>query len=355
MRENILITGGAGFVGSSLALFLRNDFPNSRISVLDNLKRRGSELNIPRLQSVGVSFFHGDVRKLEDFDQVGKTDLLIDCAAEPSVLNGYNMSPAYVIQTNLGGTVNSLEYTRRNKADIIFLSTSRVYPIDMLASIRTLETKTRFRIEEQQDYIGVGRLGISEDFPLSGSRSMYGATKMSSEILVTEYTSTYGIRSIINRCGVLSGPWQMGKVDQGFVALWVAKHLFGGSLSYIGYGGLGKQVRDVLHVRDLYQLLKKQYACIDAISGQVFNVGGGIDNSISLVEMTELCQSVTRNQINIDSVPNTRYADIPLYVTNYSKIEALTGWRPKITLRETVEEIADWIAHNRNSLQSILN
>jgi len=224
-----------------------------------------------------------------------------------------------------------------------------------LASIRTLETKTRFRIEEQQDYIGVGRLGISEDFPLSGSRSMYGATKMSSEILVTEYTSTYGIRSIINRCGVLSGPWQMGKVDQGFVALWVAKHLFGGSLSYIGYGGLGKQVRDVLHVRDLYQLLKKQYACIDAISGQVFNVGGGIDNSISLVEMTELCQSVTRNQINIDSVPNTRYADIPLYVTNYSKIEALTGWRPKITLRETVEEIADWIAHNRNSLQSILN
>lgn len=131
----ILVTGGAGFVGSHLAIKFKKDHPKSRVLALDNLKRRGSELNIPRLKVAGVDFIHGDIRNKEDLEVVGPFDLLSECSAEPSVLAGYNESPAYVINTNLVGTINCLEMTRKSKADIIFLSTSRVYPIKTISNL----------------------------------------------------------------------------------------------------------------------------------------------------------------------------------------------------------------------------
>jgi CDP-paratose 2-epimerase len=258
MTRQVLITGGAGFVGSSLGLGLAQRYPDWKIIALDNLKRRGSELNIPRLKQAGIEFVHGDVRNAEDLEASAlPVDLILECSAEPSVLAGYT-SPGYVLQTNLIGTINCLELARQNQADFIFISTSRVYPIAYLNQLNYTETDTRFQLSEQQDLPGVSQFGISEQFPLDLPRSLYGSTKLASELIINEYGDAYGLRTLINRCGVLTGPWQMGKVDQGVFALWVANHYFQKSLKYIGYGGTGKQVRDFLHVADLLDLIDIQ-------------------------------------------------------------------------------------------------
>lgn len=353
MKETILIVGGAGFVGSNLAMQFKKDFPASKIIALDNLRRRGSELNVPRLKGAGIEFFHGDIRNLSDLEDVGPFDLLIDCAAEPSVLAGYGTSPAYVVQTNLCGSLNCFEQARRYHADIIFLSTSRVYPVKPLRQLKFQETPTRFQLDDAVQAPGVSRNGVSETFPLDGLRSIYGAAKLASELVLIEYSDAYNINAIINRCGILTGPWQMGHVEQGVVALWVARHLFGGPLTYIGYGGHGKQVRDMLHVQDLYDLLILQLNDSAKFTGHVFNVGGGGQNSASLLELTRLCQRTTGKQITISRDPETRSVDIPWYVSDLSKIESLTQWRPKRTVERIVEDIAAWMNEHKKQLQPI--
>jgi len=349
--KKILVTGGAGFVGANLAIMLKFFFgKDCTVLSLDNLKRRGAELNLPRLKENGVEFLHGDIRLLHDFDEVGKIDLIIECSAEPSVLAGYDNSPMYLMQTNLVGTINCLEFARVQKSDFIFLSTSRVYPLKIINEIQLTENESRFKIKQNQDIMGVSSKGFSERLSLEGSRSLYGTTKLCSELIIQEYGEMYGIRAIINRCGVLTGPWQMGKVDQGVIAL---KHLYNGDLSYIGYGGTGKQVRDILHIKDLFDLLILQIEKIDDLNGQIFNVGGGNTSSVSLFELTKLCQEITGNRININSVPETRPADIPLYITDNSKVTKNTGWEPKTNPFKIIEDIYDWISNNRDSLRNL--
>ncbi len=327
MGTRILVTGGAGFAGSHLALGLART--GAQVVALDNLHRRGSELNLPRLRDGGVAFVRGDVRSETDLNQAGPFDFLIECSAEPSVLAGYGESPRYAIDTNLLGTVNCLEAARQCGAGIVFLSTSRVYPIRLLNRLKYHEYETRFVLEDKQDVPGVSTKGISERFPLDGPRSLYGATKLASELLLQEYVEMYGMRGLVNRCGILTGPWQMGKVDQGVVVLWAARHVYGGQLSYIGYGGKGKQVRDMLHIDDLLQLVIYELDHLEKLSGEVFNVGGGLENAVSLRELTDLCRKYTGNSIQIDEDPETRPADVPIYITDNSKILNATGWQPR--------------------------
>lgn len=293
MGKRVLITGGAGFVGSSLALMFREAYPDWEIVAFDNLRRRGSELNLDRLRRCGIRFCHGDVRNRSDLDGVGKVDTIIECSAEPSALAGFDGEAAYVVDTNLAGTVNCLELARRYQAELVFLSTSRVYPYEALNTLPFLETPTRFDWQLDRACTGVSAQGVAEDFPLEGVRTLYGATKLCAELLIREYVSMYAVRAVLNRCGVLTGPWQMGKVDQGFAVLWAARHHFGGALSYIGFGGQGKQVQDLLHVEDLFELLRLQLRDLAVHSGQVYNVGGGRDVSVSLLELTGLCRAAT--------------------------------------------------------------
>lgn len=217
-RSHVLITGGAGFVGSSLALAIRERHPDVTVTALDNLRRRGSELNLPRLAAAGIRFSHGDVRCREDLDAITPApDLVIECSAEPSAQAGYSESPEYLIQTNTGGCFQCLELARRVKADFLFLSTSRVYPYGLLNSLRFHEDETRFRLEDRQPVTGASGRGVSETFPLDGPRSLYGMSKLAAELMVQEYGDAYGLRWIINRCGLITGPWQMGKTDQGVI------------------------------------------------------------------------------------------------------------------------------------------
>ena len=256
--KKILITGGAGFVGSNIAIKLRQQFPNTKITCLDNLNRRGSELALKRLKQAGIDFIHGDIRNREDLELNDTYDLIIECSAEPSVLAGINSSPDYLINTNLIGTINCLEVARKTGANVFFLSTSRIYPISYINELDYTESEWRFNISDDQKTIGASSEGIAENFPLDKPRSLYGTTKLASELLLAEYIDTYGVKGILNRCGVITGPWQMGKVDQGVFVLWVAKHYFNQSLSFIGYGGEGKQVRDFIHIDDLYKAIVTQ-------------------------------------------------------------------------------------------------
>jgi len=352
--QKILVTGGAGFVGSALALGLKKQYPDVDVVALDNLKRRGSELNIPRLKQGGVEFIHGDIRNPSDLDDVGGIDLMLECSAEPSVLAGYNSSPRYVIDTNLGGTINCLEYARKHNAGVIFLSSSRVYPIETLNNMAYTEAETRFELSANQPVTGISALGISESCPLEGARSMYGTSKLCSELILQEYMAMYDMPGIINRCGVLTGPWQMGKVDQGVVVLWAARHLYGGKLGYIGYGGMGKQVRDILHVQDLLALITHQIEHLDTLSGGLYNAGGGQEISVSLSELTQICEKHTGNSIDIQSVPETRDADIPIYITDNTRITGATGWKPTITPDEILSEIVDWLREHEDTLRPIL-
>ena len=352
--STILITGGAGFVGSCLALGLRRHREGVRVIALDNLKRRGSELNLSRLREAGVEFVHGDIRNPEDLDAAGKVDLILECSAEPSVLSGYGGSPAYVLNTNLTGSINCFELARRHGAGVIFLSTSRVYPVAAINGLSYTEQETRFALDAAQPMPGASALGIAEDFPLDGPRSLYGATKLCSELVLQEYQDMYGVKAVINRCGVITGPWQMGKVDQGVVVLWVARHVYGGRLGYIGFGGLGKQVRDMFHVEDLLQLILYEIDHLDALSGKVFNAGGGIGVSTSLLELTKLCQEVTGNTIAIANVVEDRPADIRLYVTDNTRVTQATGWSPRHGVKAIVTDIHAWICEHREMLRPIL-
>ena len=339
-----LVTGGAGFVGSSLAIRLKQGREAARVIALDNLMRRGSELNLPRLQSAGVEFIHGDVRQPSDLAVEDRVDYVIDCAAEPSALAGYSSSPDYVLGTNLTGTLNALELVRRHDAAFVFLSSSRVYPYTTINALSYVETNSRFALAPEQTVTSVSDAGFSESFPLPGLRSLYGATKLASELIVSEYLAMYSLRGVINRCGVIAGPWQMGKVDQGFVTHWVARHLFGGH---------GKQVRDVVHVDDLYRLLERQLDCLDTISGQTFNVGGGVATSVSLRELTTLCARLTGRRFELGEPEDAPPADVRLYVSDCRNVEAETGWQPTVSIEAIVEEILAWLTDNRRSLESI--
>ncbi|WP_221394445.1 NAD-dependent epimerase/dehydratase family protein [Dyadobacter sp. NIV53] len=350
----ILITGGAGFVGSALAISLKLNYPHYQIFALDNLKRRGSELNLSRLKQHGVEFVHGDIRSKEDFDNIPAVDTVIEASAEPSVLAGLDGTPDYLINTNLFGTVNCLNFALKHKAAFIFLSTSRVYPIKTIETLNFVEEETRFSLSDEQSVPGVSSKGIAEDFPLTGARSLYGTTKLASELIIQEYNEFYNLRTVINRCGVITGPWQMGKVDQGVMVLWIAKHYFEQQLGYFGYGGTGKQMRDMLHVADLYRLIDWQLHNLDKVNGEIINAGGGLQSSASLQELTKICQEVTGKTIPIKVVPETRTADIRLYLTDNTKVTAMTGWEPKIGIRQIVEEITAWLAENEKDLAPIL-
>ncbi|MEX0920634.1 MAG: NAD-dependent epimerase/dehydratase family protein [Candidatus Pacearchaeota archaeon] len=354
MVKNILITGGAGFVGSNLAIFLKDNNPKLNIICFDNLKRRGSELNLKRLKKEGINFIHGDIRNEHDFDEINEFDLMIECSAEPSVMSGINSSPKYLLDTNLVGTINCLELARKRNSKIIFLSTSRVYSIEKINSLNFIETETRFEFEETQKIAGVSFKGISERFALDGYRSLYGASKLASELIMEEYNKIFGLKTIINRCGVIAGPWQMGKTDQGIIPFWLASHILKKEISYIGYGGKGKQVRDFIHIDDLCELILYQIDNFEKFNGKLFNVGGGKENSFSLQELTKTCQKITGNVINIDSINEERPMDIKWFITDISKIRSfIPDWCPKKKLDETVKEIYDWLKENRNVLSNI--
>jgi CDP-paratose 2-epimerase len=341
-ERRVLITGGAGFVGASLAIALRGRHPDWDVVALDNLRRRGSELNLPRLRAAGVRFEHGDVRAAGDLLALPRIDAIVECSAEPSALAGVDGATDYAVSSNLVGAWHCLELARRDRAHVVFLSSSRVYPIAALSALAIEATPTRYELAAHQTTPGASADGIGEAFPLDGARTLYGATKLAGELLVEEYRAAFGIRAVIDRCGVIAGPWQMGKVDQGVFTHWVLAHRLGRPLEYLGFGGSGLQVRDLLHIDDLIDLLDDQLARPEHWDGVVVNVGGGRGCSLSLRETTELCRELTATEVPVHGSDAARPGDVPVYVSDCTRLFGLTHWRPRRSARETLADIASW-------------
>lgn len=350
----VLITGGAGFVGGNLAVALAARAPTWDVIALDSLHRAGSELNLPRLRDAGVTFIQADVRDRDALRRLPAIDALVECSAEPSVLAGRDGDPSFAFETNLVGAFNCLELARRDGAFVVFLSTSRVYPVAALNAIELEDAPTRFRIAAQQTCPGVTPRGISERFPLHGARTLYGTTKLAAELLIAEYADAYGLRAAIDRCGVIAGPWQMGKVDQGVFTFWLAAHRFGRPLRYLGFGGSGKQVRDLLHVDDLVELITVQLRAPDAWAGTTFNVGGGVDVSLSLLETTALCREITGRQVPVTGADEDRPGDVPLYVSDCGALFEHTDWRPSRSATDVLVDIDAWLGEHEDALRGIL-
>jgi CDP-paratose 2-epimerase len=353
--SRVLITGGAGFVGSALAVHLKRSREHLTVIALDNLRRRGSELALGRLKSAGVEFVHGDIRVPADIDTAGRFDVMIECSAEPSVHAGLAGDPSYVVGTNLLGTIACLESARRHGAGLLFLSTSRVYPIAPLRALPLEEGERRLSLPPDAVGPGWSASGITTAFPLTGHRTLYGATKLASELLIEEYREMYDLSAVVTRFGVIAGPWQMGRVDQGFVALWAARHLWGERLSYNGFGGHGRQVRDVLHVDDMCGLIERQLDHLDEWSGQVLNAGGGPAISVSLRELTALCEERSGRRLTFTRVADTAPADIPYYVSDNRDVQRLAGWVPQRSLEALLDDTFAWLRAEERAVRPILD
>jgi len=342
---DILITGGCGFVGSSLARFLISKYPSYNITAFDNLYRKGSELNIEPLEKCGVRFVKGDVRYEDDLKNL-EFDVLIEASAEPSVMAGKGGDRKYLIDTNFNGLVNCLEASLKNDAKLIFISTSRVYPMSVINNLNFTESEYRYDLGVN-DVAGVTENGFTSELSLKGARSLYGTTKLAGEMVIGEYQEMFGAQAVINRSGLIAGAGQFGKTDQGVVTHWVSSYIYDKPLAIFGNG---KQVRDILHVNDLSRLIDMQIHEFNKFSGEIFNIGGGLKNSLSISELDNLCKKL----ICLKDVEKKEVRDLDLkyYVTDNEQI-ANKGWAPEISAEGTVKDIMLWINENRKELKWI--
>ena len=339
---NILITGGCGFIGTNLSIFLNNK--GYKISTLDNFQRSGSKFNYKILKKYKIKNYKIDISNYSKIKKLPKFDIIIDSCAEAAVEVSKNEIDR-VINTNLYGTFNILKKAKKDKAKVIFLSSSRVFSINKLNNlIKNKNIKKSLKIKKK----------VNEKFNTNDPKSIYGFTKLASEMLIEEFSYAFNLKYIINRCGVISGPLQFGKQDQGFISLWIWRHLNKKKLSYIGYGGLGNQVRDVLHITDLCKLIYLQILKIKKIHNDTFNLGGGSKSFISLKNLTKICQKLTGKKIKISSNKKTSIYDIPIYITDNTKISKTYDWKPKKNIFDIVNDTYKWLKNNKLILKKYL-
>lgn len=336
----VFITGICGFVGSTIAQSWRDHFPDDTVFGIDWLGRRGSETNLANLRHRDIRVFHGDIRAASDLEVVPAADLVIDAAANPSVLAGIDgqTSSRQLIEHNLGGTVNLLEYCRQHNAVFNLLSTSRVYSISALQEI-PLEVKNHAFVPRINLPTHVSHKGITEDFPTTAPVSLYGATKLASETLALEYSHTFGFPVWINRCGVMAGGGQFPRPDQGIFAFWIHSWQARRPLRYLGFGGHGHQVRDCLHPRDLVSLIRQQANYRGTDKQPIQNLSGGITSARSLREISEWCdERLGSHQVEEDG--GNRAFDLPWIVLDHSRANQQWTWSPHITTDQILNEIA---------------
>lgn len=347
----IIITGGCGFVGFNLAVHLSE--AGHEVTVLDNLVRKGSETNVPGLRTAGVDFIHGDIRNLEDLAELPtNADVLLECSAQPSVVSGYH-NPVYDFRTNVEGVVNCLELCRKIGAGMIFLSSSRVYPANAVNSLARVEYETRWDWDtsEEPSLPGFHPVhGIASNFTMDGpTKTIYGASKAAADYFCQEYADAFGLPVVINRCGVVAGSGQFGVVNQGWFTFWAISCLFERPLTYLGYKG--KQVRDILFIGDLCRLIDMELERLSSVSGNVWNVGGGRENSVSLVEATTLMEGIFGKRMQVSLSDEIRKGDMVIYITDNRGVSQDLSWKPEISLEEGADQIARWVLDNRAVLE----
>lgn len=341
----ILITGICGFVGSQLAQAFIERMPGVRVFGVDNLLRPGSEINRNHLAQRGITVLHGDLRMRSDLDALPPSDWVIDAAAHPSVLAGVDgrSSPRQLSEHNLAGTLNLLEYCREHKAGLVLLSTSRVYSVRHLASLSVCARNDAFQLCPQASLpAGVSPSGLTEEFSTQAPISLYGATKLGSEVMALEYGLTFQFPVWINRCGVLAGAGQFGTAEQGIFSYWLHAHAARRPLRYIGFGGKGYQVRDAFHPADLAELILLQLRH-DPPPNAIFHASGGLANTMSLAQLTRWADDRFGSH-SPEPDERERPFDIPWVVMDHSRATSELGWQPRRSLPTILDEIAEHVA-----------
>ena len=335
----IIVTGGCGFVGSNICEFLKN--LSFEVISVDNLSKIYSKLNLKRLNNLNIKNYNIDISNKNKFTKLNyKSDIIIDCCADPAVESS-RKDILKNLRNNLITTYNVLEKAKKDNSKIIFLSTSRIYPIK--------DSNQKFNLFLKKK----NKILFNEDSNIIGPKTIYGFSKLASEMLIKEYNYAFNIDYLINRCGLITGPWQFGKIEQGLVSLWLWKHLNKDhNLYYKGYNGSGNQIRDILFINDLCQLVYLQIKKFKKIKNQTFCVGGGIKNSVSLKKLTKICQEVTNNKLKIKYDLNTSIYDIPFYVTSLDKVKKYYNWYPRTDLRNGLYIILEWMKKNYTLIKS---
>jgi CDP-paratose 2-epimerase len=338
----VLITGICGFVGSTLARRIREAATDTEVFGIDNLMRSGSESN-RRLAHFGIRVYHGDIRNSGDIEGLPSADWTIDAAANPSVLAGFDnrSSTRQLVEHNLLGTINLLEYCKRHSAGFVLLSTSRVYSIRPLTLLPLRVEDKRFApVFSEIDSRGISPSGVAEEFSTAAPVSLYGATKLASEALALEYGDAFGLPVWINRCGVLAGAGQFGTAEQGIFSYWLHAWRSKRTLRYIGFGGKGYQVRDAFHPDDVGDLVLRQLQYTARDRERVCNVGGGIENAMSLLELSNWCHDrFGQSEVVADS--RERAFDIPWLVLDSGRAFTLWNWSAARKLNSILDEIAE--------------
>lgn len=346
-----MITGCCGFAGFNLAKNLLLRHADIELIGLDNLSRRGSELNLQYFEDLNIQFIQGDIRCPSDLHNLPTVDWVIDCAANPSVLAGTDKgtSSRQVMEHNLLGTINLLEYCKQKGSGFILLSTSRVYSASQLAKLPVTEKDDCYVIADPSKQNGVTVKGINEDFSTTPPLSLYGTTKLASEIIILEYANSFDFPAWINRCGVMAGAGQFGKPDQGIFSYWIHSFREKKPLKYIGFGGKGLQVRDALHPQDLVPLLVKQMQEPDKDVPKIINLGGGEGNSMSLKQLTFWCtERFGANEVIASG--EQRPMDAPWIVMDSSLAQDVWNWKPQTEIENILDEIAVHAENNPNWL-----
>jgi len=333
MRDYTLITGGAGFIGSNLAHELLGE--GETVVVADTLSRDGVELNAQWLRAE-----HGDRVRIEQVDIRDRDRItplvrgarhVYHLAAQVAVTTSVD-DPVHDLETNLLGTFNILEAARQmaEPPAILFTSTNKVY-----GEMKEVDVELRDR---EYRYAG-GRTGISERAPLD-FHSPYGCSKGAADQYVRDYARIYGIPTVVFRMSCIYGTRQFGTEDQGWVAHFARSLLAGVPITVYGDG---QQVRDVLWVGDLVRAMRGAVEHIGRLSGEVFNIGGGAPNSVSVNGVIRTLAELSGREVPVHTAP-WRPGDQKVYVSDTAKAAELLGWRPSTRCEDGLGRLLDWLA-----------
>ncbi len=342
--RSVLITGGAGFIGSNLAERLLSQ-PEVHVRIFDNLSRSGVAHNLDWLRSLPgnsrLSFLTGDVRDESAVVEAARDVTEIYHLAAQVAVTTSVADPRSDFEVNALGTLNVLEAARRSpsRPSVLFTSTNKVY--GSLESVPVRIENTSYRALDP-DFRGVTE-SQTLDF-----HSPYGCSKGAADQYVRDYARIFDLPTVVFRMSCIAGPRQFGNEDQGWVAHFLYSVLEGKPITVYGNGF---QVRDVLHVSDLIDGMTSAVSTISRTSGQVFNVGGGPERAVSVLEMLRAIEQETGMEPDL-RYSDTRPGDQPLYVSDINKLFLSTGWTPRHSLAETLESIRIFWQENRQLVSS---
>ena len=332
--KKILITGGAGFIGTNIVKHFQK---NHEVIVIDDLSRKGTDYNLAYLEeNFDIDFHRLDISEAGTTEKLLQLypdiDVVIHLAAQVAVTTSVE-DPRNDFEINAHGTFNILEYARRISQPpiVIYASTNKVY--GALEAVDLVETRSRYQFKEIT--------GIDETCQLE-FHSPYGCSKGCADQYVADYARIYNLPTVVFRQSCIYGEHQFGVEDQGWVAWFIIASLLGRQITIYGDG---KQVRDLLHVSDLADAYARAIDKIDSVRGQIFNLGGGYSNSLSILEFFELIKNEYKLEPPL-TFRKSRSGDQKIFISDNHKARRLLGWEPAIAAESGIDELYDWLRNN---------